>query len=192
MINIFLIRHGKASSGWNSLDPALDDFGKKQSKELAKKLLNYSSESYDLFSSPLLRCKQTSKPFRLLCNKDITIEDRVSEVPSPISDLSKRVIWLKRVLPLNWNELIDDKDSIASGLDYNLWRSGIIDFLYSLKNDTFIFTHFVVINSIVSFLNKSEKVIFFNPDNTSITHLTLDKEILKIISLGKESITKVN
>ena len=192
MINIFLIRHGKASSGWNSLDPALDDFGKKQSKELAKKLLNYSSESYDLFTSPLLRCKQTSKPFRLLCNKDITIEDRVSEIPSPISDLSKRVIWLKRVLPLNWNELIDDKDSIASGLDYNLWRSGIIDFLYSLKNDTFIFTHFVVINSIVSFLNKSEKVIFFNPDNTSITHLTLDKEILKIISLGKESITKVN
>ena len=192
MINIFLIRHGKASSGWNSLDPALDDFGKKQSKELAKKLLNYSSESYDLFSSPLLRCKQTSKPFRLLCNKDITIEDRVSEIPSPISDLNKRVIWLKRVLPLNWNELIDDKDSIASGLDYNLWRSGIIDFLYSLKNDTFIFTHFVVINSIVSFLNKSEKVIFFNPDNTSITHLTLDKEILKIISLGKESITKVN
>ena len=192
MINIFLIRHGKASSGWNSLDPALDDFGKKQSKELAKKLLNYSSESYDLFSSPLLRCKQTSKPFRLLCNKDITIEDRVSEIPSPISDLSKRVVWLKRVLPLNWNELIDDKDSIASGLDYNLWRSGIIDFLYSLKNDTFIFTHFVVINSIVSFLNKSEKVIFFNPDNTSITHLTLDKEILKIISLGKESITKVN
>ena len=192
MINIFLIRHGKASSGWNSQDPALDDFGKKQSKELAKKLLNYSSESYYLFSSPLLRCKQTSKPFRLLCNKDITIEDRVSEIPSPISDLNKRVIWLKRVLPLNWNELIDDKDSIASGLDYNLWRSGIIDFLYSLKNDTFIFTHFVVINSIVSFLNKSEKVIFFNPDNTSITHLTLDKEILKIISLGKESITKVN
>ena len=192
MINIFLIRHGKASSGWNSLDQALDDFGEKQSKELAKKLLNCSSESYDLFSSPLLRCKQTSIPFRSLCNKEIIIEGRVSEIPSPITDLNKRVIWLKRVLPLNWKELIDDKDSIASGLDYNLWRSGIIDFLYSLKNDSFIFTHFVVINSIVSFLNKSEKVIFFNPDNTSITHLTLNREILKIISLGEESITKVN
>ena len=71
-------------------------------------------------------------------------------------------------------------------------QKNFLCFLYSLKNDTFIFTHFVVINSIVSFLNKSEKVIFFNPDNTSITHLTLDKEILKIISLGKESITKVN
>ena len=105
MINIFLIRHAKASSGWNSFDPALDDFGEKQSKELAKKLLNYSSESYDLFSSPLLRCKQTSKPFRSLCNKDITIEGRVSEIPSPISDLNKRVIWLKRVLPVSYTHL---------------------------------------------------------------------------------------
>lgn len=192
MINIFLIRHGKASSGWNSLDPALDDCGKEQSKELAKKLLKYSLDSYDLFSSPLLRCKQTSIPFKSLCNKEITIEKRVSEIPSPISDLNKRVVWLKKVLPLNWNELIDDEDSVASGLDYNIWRSDIMNFLYSLKNDSFIFTHFVVINSIISFLNRSEKVIFFNPDNTSITHLTLDKNTMKIITLGEESITKVN
>ncbi len=67
-----------------------------------------------------------------------------------------------------------------------------MNFLYSLKNDSFIFTHFVVINSVISFLNRSEKVIFFNPDNTPITHLTLDKNTMKIITLGEESITKVN
>jgi broad specificity phosphatase PhoE len=67
-----------------------------------------------------------------------------------------------------------------------------MDFLYSLKNDSFIFTHFVVINSIISFLNKNEKVVFFNPDNTSVTHLTFDGEFMKIISLGEQSITKVN
>jgi broad specificity phosphatase PhoE len=39
MINIFLIRHGKASSGWSSLDPALDSFGEQQSKELIKKVI---------------------------------------------------------------------------------------------------------------------------------------------------------
>jgi hypothetical protein len=50
----------------------------------------------------------------------------------------------------------------------------------------------VVINSIISFLNKSEKVVFFNPDNTSVTHLTFDGEFMKIISLGEQSITKVN
>ena len=192
MINIFLIRHGKASSGWSSLDPALDSFGEQQSKELIKKLLNYELDSYDIFSSPLLRCKQTSLPLSRFSNKKINIERRVSEIPSPISDLNKRVVWLQRVLPLNWSELINDKDSLTSGLNYNLWRSDIMDFLYSLKNDSFIFTHFVVINSIISFLNKNEKVVFFNPDNTSVTHLTFDGEFMKIISLGEQSITKVN
>ena len=192
MINIFLIRHGKASSGWSSLDPGLDSFGEQQSKELIKKLLNYALDSYDIFSSPLLRCKQNSLPFSRFSNKKINIERRVSEIPSPISDLNKRVVWLQRVLPLNWSELINDKDSLTSGLNYNLWRSDIMDFLYSLKNDSFIFTHFVVINSIISFLNKSEKVVFFNPDNTSVTHLTFDGEFMKIISLGEQSITKVN
>ena len=89
MINIFLIRHGKASSGWSSLDPGLDSFGEQQSKELIKKLLNYALDSYDIFSSPLLRCKQTSLPFSRFSNKKINIERRVSEIPSPISDLNK-------------------------------------------------------------------------------------------------------
>ena len=33
MIDIYLIRHGKASSGWDSLNPDLDIIGKKQSKK---------------------------------------------------------------------------------------------------------------------------------------------------------------
>ena len=64
MINIFLIRHGKASSGWNFQDPGLDKIGKEQSNNLSKELLNYSLKSFDIFSSPLLRCKETSKPFK--------------------------------------------------------------------------------------------------------------------------------
>ena len=102
------------------------------------------------------------------------------------------MVWLRRVLPLNWKELINDKDSLASGIDYNLWRLNIVEFLKNLNEDSFIFTHFVVINSVISFLNQSEKVVFFNPDNTSVTHLGLDRGFLKIISLGDESITKIN
>ena len=33
MIDIYLIRHGKASSGWDNLNPDLDIIGKKQSKK---------------------------------------------------------------------------------------------------------------------------------------------------------------
>ena len=35
MINLYLIRHGKAKSGWNSFDPGLDDNGEQQSKKIA-------------------------------------------------------------------------------------------------------------------------------------------------------------
>ena len=87
---------------------------------------------------------------------------------------------------------MNDKESIASGIDYERWRSDIIEFLEGLKSDSFIFTHFVVINSVISFLKKSDAVVSFNPDNTSVTHLKYDGKLLKIISLGVESVTKIN
>ena len=56
MIDIYLIRHGKASSGWDNLNPDLGIIGKKQSKKIATELLNIAKEPYDIFSSPLIRC----------------------------------------------------------------------------------------------------------------------------------------
>ena len=192
MINIYLIRHGKASSGWDTMDPNLDLTGKKQSDKIAFKLSQIAKEPFDVFSSPLNRCIETAEPFSKINNKKIKIENRVVEIPSPIKNLKKRVVWLKRVLPLTWNELISDKESRDSKIDYFLWRENILKFFLSLNKDTFIFTHYLVINSVVSHLRKSDKVVFFNPDNTSLTHLTLSDKKLKIISLGDEASTLIN
>ena len=63
MINIYLIRHGKASAGWDTMDPNLDIKGKKQSKKIAIKLSNLAKEPFDIFSSPLTRCIETAEPF---------------------------------------------------------------------------------------------------------------------------------
>ena len=46
MIDIYLIRHGKASSGWDNLNPDLDIIGKKQSKKIATELLNIACLLY--------------------------------------------------------------------------------------------------------------------------------------------------
>ena len=192
MINIYLIRHGKASAGWDTMDPNLDIKGKKQSKKIAIKLSNLAKEPFDIFSSPLKRCIETAKPFSEITKKKIKIEDKVIEIPSPIKNLKQRVIWLKRVLPLTWEELIADKETNVSKIDYFLWRENILKFFLSLNKDTFIFTHYLVINSIVSYLRKSDKVVFFNPDNTSLTHLSLSTKKLKIVSLGKEASTLIN
>ena len=192
MINIYLIRHGKASAGWDTMDPNLDIKGKKQSKKIAIKLSNLAKEPFDIFSSPLKRCIETAKPFSEITKKKIKIEDKVIEIPSPIKNLKQRVIWLKRVLPLTWEELIADKETNVSKIDYFLWRENILKFFLSLNKDTFIFTHYLVINSIVSYLRKSDKVVFFNPDNTSLTHLSLSTKKLKIVSLGNEASTLIN
>tara|TARA_B100001057_G_scaffold200996_1_gene201762 strand:- start:2929 stop:3507 length:579 start_codon:yes stop_codon:yes gene_type:complete len=192
MVNIYLIRHGKASSGWDTIDPNLDFTGKEQSNKIALKLLQIAKEPFEIFSSPLVRCVETAEPFSKIKNKKIQIEDRVIEIPSPIKNLKKRVVWLQRVLPLTWSELISDGESKDSKIDYLLWRENILKFFLSLNNDTFIFTHYLVINSIVSHLRKSDKVVFFNPDNTSLTHLYLSDKKLKIISLGDEASTLIN
>ena len=192
MINIYLIRHGRALSGWDTSDPNLDLTGKEQSEKIALKLSKIAKEPFDVFSSPLIRCIETAEPFSKITNKKIKIENKIIEIPSPIKNLKNRVIWLKRVLPLTWNELISDEDSKQSKIDYFLWRENILKFFLSLKKDTFIFTHYLVINSVVSYLRKSDKVVFFNPDNTSLTHLSLSDKKLKIISLGDEASTLIN
>ena len=192
MINIYLIRHGRALSGWDTSDPNLDLTGKEQSEKIALKLSKIAKEPFDVFSSPLIWCIETAEPFSKITNKKIKIENKIIEIPSPVKNLKKRVVWLKRVLPLTWNELISDEDSKESKIDYFLWRENILKFFLSLKKDTFIFTHYLVINSVVSHLRKSDKVVFFNPDNTSLTHLSLSDKKLKIISLGDEASTLIN
>ena len=47
MIDIYLIRHGKASSGWDNLNPDLDIIGKKQSNKIATELLNIAKKKLE-------------------------------------------------------------------------------------------------------------------------------------------------
>ena len=111
---------------------------------------------------------------------------------SPIKDLNKRVDWLKRVLPLNWEELEKDKESKLSNIDYYLWRKKIISKIISFKNETVIFTHFVVINNVIGKITNSKKVINFYPDNCSITEIGIKNNKMELIKLGNNSISKVN
>ena len=106
--------------------------------------------------------------------------------------MNKRVDWLKRVLPLNWEELEKDKESKLSNIDYYLWRKKIISKIISFKNETVIFTHFVVINNVIGKITNSKKVINFYPDNCSITEIGIENNKMELIKLGNNSISKVN
>ncbi len=196
MVKIYLVRHGEATEGWTSQDPPLSELGKSQ----AQSLVTFVSSTFDessinninFISSPLNRCKETASLALEKMYSGIIINDSFRELPSPTLDLEKRVNWLRRVLPLTWSELLKDKETIDSGVNFKEWKKNIMSNIYSLKKDTIIFTHFVVINAVIGEILKSNKIINFQPANCSITEISKINGKLKIVKLGKSLESKVN
>ena len=196
MIKIYLVRHGEASEGWTSQDPPLSELGKSQAKSLVTFVDSIFDENsinnINAISSPLNRCKETASLALEKQYLEIAINDNFRELPSPTIDLEKRVDWLRRILPLTWSELLKDRETIESEVNFTQWKENIMSSIYSLKKDTIIFTHFVVINSVVGEILKSDKIINFQPSNCSITEISKINHKLKIVKLGKSLESKVN
>ena len=196
MIKIYLVRHGEASDGWTSQDPPLSELGKLQAKSLMTFVNSIfdenSTNNINAISSPLNRCKETASLALEKQYLEIAINDNFRELPSPTIDLEKRVDWLRRILPLTWPELLKDKETMESSVNFTQWRENIMSNIYSLKKDTIIFTHFVVINAVIGEILKSDKIVNFQPSNCSITEISKKNDKLKIVKLGKSLESKVN
>ena len=196
MIKIYLVRHGEASEGWTSQDPPLSEVGKSQAKSLMAFVDSIfdknSTNNTNVMSSPLNRCKETASLALEKKYLEIVINDNFRELPSPTLNLEKRVDWLRRILPLTWPELLKDKETMESGVNFIQWKENIMSNIYSLKKDTIIFTHFVVINAVIGEILKSDKIINFQPSNCSITEISKIKDELKIVKLGKSQESRVN
>ena len=196
MIKIYLVRHGEASEGWTSQDPPLSELGKSQAKSLMTFVDSIfdknSTNNTNVISSPLTRCKETASLALKKKYLEISINNNFRELPSPTLDLKKRVDWLRRILPLTWPELLKDKETMESGVNFTQWKENIMNNIYSLKKDTIIFTHFVVINAVIGEILKSDKIINFQPSNCSITEISKINSKLKIVKLGKSQESRVN
>ena len=195
MVKIYLVRHGEATEGWTSQDPPLSELGKSQAESLVtfvNSTIDENSNNIDFISSPLNRCKETASLALEKMYSEIVINNNFRELPSPTLDLDKRVNWLRKVLPLTWSELLKDKETIDSGVNFTQWKENIMNNIYSLNKDTIIFTHFVVINAVIGEILKSDKIVNFQPANCSITEISKKNNKLKIVKLGKSLESKVN
>ena len=196
MVKIYLVRHGEATEGWTSQDPPLSELGKSQAQSLvtfvSSTIDENSINNIDFISSPLNRCKETASLALEKMYSEIVINKNFRELPSPTLDLEKRVNWLRRVLPLTWSELLKDKETKDSGVNFIQWKKNIMNNIYSINKDTIIFTHFVVINSIIGEILKSDKIVNFQPSNCSITEIRKINDRLKLVKLGKSLESMVN
>lgn len=185
MTQIYLVRHGQAEAGWDQdINPPLSKLGQQQAQMAAKVLCESIAniKDFQCIASPIKRAHETAQYFANAAKKEIIIENRVAEIPSPMQDLQERMPWLMSVMKDEWPNL-------SPAL--NAWRNDCIAFICSLKQDSIIFSHYIAINVMIGHCQHNEQVISYHPDNCSIHHFENEPQ-LHIVSLGKQAETKIH
>ncbi len=181
MVDIYLVRHGEAAAKWGEdPDPGLSPLGRQQANQVRDKL--EANASLNIISSPLLRAQETALPLSNVLRQSIVVEDTYREIPSPVG-IEDRAAWLKGFMKQNWSE---------QGPDIQQWRDTIWSSLFEREADIAIFTHFMVINAVVSRLTDADATVCCVPDNGSITHIRLERRAIKLVELGHQHKTLVN
>ncbi len=96
---------------------------------------------------------------------------------------SKKQKWLEDIIKM------DKKELPQKIID---WEKAIFDKVLTAEKNTVIFSHFMVINSIVSNLIKSNSIFYFYPDNASITKIFLEKGKVVSFQIGNDKKTHIN
>ena len=132
----------------------------------------------------MLRCRQTAAAFEARLGRRARIEPAVSEVAAPAGTKDRRS-WLAHNFPFApgagaraWTEL----DPAL-----HAWRAEALEAIFSITNDSAVFTHFIAINAIVGAALARTETIVCRPGHCSITELALRDEGLFLIGLGAEA-----
>ena len=176
-MDILLIRHGTAAASWEEdLDPGLSLEGSDEAEILAKKLTKEVTREYRLISSPLARARETAAPIAKQLNRQVVLESALAEISTPVI-LKKRKLWLRNLMKEKWKE---------QGTTIRSWRANAFKCVSELQHPSILFTHFLLINSIVCEIKKHEGTVYFWPATCSVTHIKLTGDGLKLITLGEE------
>jgi len=181
MATIYLVRHGKAAAAFDSdLDPGLDETGRREAEATAALLEPLGP--LPIYSSPLSRARETAEALATRWGSDILLEPRVSEIPSPTTDLAARSAWLRRAMAGCWSDLDEP---------LRRWRDALVDCVRSLPGDSVVFCHYIAINVVVGAARKDDRLVVFAPDNASITTVRTDGGRLEVIELGRTAATQI-
>jgi len=181
---VYLVRHGEAEASWGeSPDPGLSALGREQAHAATEQLLDALDGAVaSVVSSPLLRARQTAEPLAERLGVAVGIDERVREIPSPVP-LAKRQAWLRAFMRERWAE--QDATLLA-------WRSSILQALADLPDRAVVFTHFLVLNTIVGAQEQRDETLVFWPANASVTALRAVSDGAWQVTLGEQMRSRVN
>ena len=160
----------------------MSPLGQQQASAAADELAASLSSRFNLVSSPLRRARETADALASRLDADVRVIQAFQEIPAPVP-MSERQDWLQSIMKLRWQD-------VESGVGD--WRSEIFRNLESLGQPSVIFTHFMVINAIVSRLSGKPEIVCCLPDNASITHVRKTDGQFQLVALGRQIETRVN
>lgn len=162
-------------------DPGLSARGQAQARATAEDLV--LMDSMTIFSSPMVRAKETAAPLATIWSADIIVEPALTEIPSAGVPSDQRGDWLRALMRSEWA----NTDKAVRD-----WRDALLQFLTTRENDCIAFSHFVAINAAVGAAAGHDRVLDFRPDNASVTIMEATKNGLRLVARGREMQTHVN
>ena len=182
MTRMYLVRHGRASAGWDTdPDPGLDEIGQRQATAVAARLQPLGP--LPVLTSPLLRCRQTAAPLAHAWHIEPRVEDDVAEIPSPDGvAMADRIDWLRVAMRGSWDDLAPR---------YVAFRDQVVRFLVGQEADAVVFSHFVAINAAIGAAISDDRLVVRSLDNCSVTVVDVMSGSLQLVESGHEADTLI-
>jgi len=182
MTRLYLVRHGRASAGWDTdPDPGLDEIGLRQANEAAGRLTVHGP--LPIVTSPLLRCRQTAAELAQLWAVEPRVEPAVGEIPSPQGvAMADRIDWLRAAMRGTWSDL---------GPTYVDYKNTVVGTLVAIPSDTVVFSHFVAINVAIGSAIGDDRLVLRSLDNCSVTIVDVIDAGLQLVESGHEADTLI-
>ena len=182
MTRLYLVRHGRASAGWDTdPDPGLDEIGARQAKQVAARLSAHGP--LPIITSPLLRCRQTAAELAQLWRVEPRVEPAVGEIPSPEGvAMSDRIDWLRAAMRGSWTDL---------GSTYVDYKNRVVSTLVAVGDDSVVFSHFVAINVAIGASISDDRLVVRSLDNCSVSIVDVVDGGLQLVESGHEADTLI-
>jgi broad specificity phosphatase PhoE len=179
---LYLVRHGRAAAGWDTdPDPGLDEIGQRQAGAVAVRLAPLGP--LPVFTSPLLRCRETAAPLGDVWKVEPLVESGVAEIPSPEGVvMADRIDWLRVAMGGAWRDL---------GPRYVEFRDQVVRTLNGMKGNSVIFSHFIAINAAIGEAIGDDRLVVRSLDNCSVTIIDAVDGALRLVESGHEADTLI-
>lgn len=192
-MDLLLIRHAepvRVEGADGPADPPLHERGQAQAARLGEWLAAEPAAIDVLWSSPLLRARQTAQPVSAACGLDVLVEealaewDRAANEYIPIEDL-------RAAKDERWHALISGEAFLASVDDPDTFRAGVVDALEAVVaanpgGRAAVVCHGGVINMYLSWVLGLTAENFFLPHYTSISRVAAARSgIRSVVSINE-------